>query len=267
MISFDSCRPLKNTKRVTVYIINYNTFLFFQVLTVFGFILFQIVPGEGSPFIRSLCNALDYEYLGKNPKNTRDLTQLFTTLVTPVVGRSLQTPEYRSSLSKVIRFRKTEAPGTVFTLFDGAEGEEFKRIRSLYVTQRGYREKKLMYNRDYEALLRTVYGELLADPDGVTNEVKKNLGRAIAWIIYNRYYSKPPGVGAYKSLESVCKEPNQFNYYWNDEFAPVLDFFEDWLPSSIFDNNKDDTTNGATHYIKGEVEHFTCQIGEYRFFK
>jgi len=65
----------------------------------------------------------------------RDLTQLFTTFVTPLVGRTIQTPEFRSSLSKTIRFRKIQNPGiAVKPAYDGAEKEAFKNAREYNIS-------------------------------------------------------------------------------------------------------------------------------------
>jgi len=62
--------------------------------------------------------------------------QVFTTFVVPTVGRSggacRQTPECRSSLSKMIRFRRTETPGNHFQPeYDGekVDPEIFKTAR------------------------------------------------------------------------------------------------------------------------------------------
>lgn len=52
---------------------------------------------------------LEEKKILKKNLGKRDLTQLFTTFVTPVVGsdpKYWQTPEFRSSLSKTIKFRR-----------------------------------------------------------------------------------------------------------------------------------------------------------------
>ncbi len=84
----------------------------------------------GSVFIQSLCDALSNEYKDvinpeKKEKNKRDLIQLFTDFVIPIVGRSggnlKQTPEFRSSLVKSIRFRRQKTNGIILHEYDGAQ--------------------------------------------------------------------------------------------------------------------------------------------------
>jgi len=99
--------------------------------------------GTGSVYIQSLCNALRNEYKDvinpeKKEKNKRDLIQLFTEFVIPTVGRSggefKQTPEFRSSLVKTIRFRRQETHGKILNEYDGAKQDPS------FVHARKYRE-------------------------------------------------------------------------------------------------------------------------------
>jgi len=84
--------------------------------------------GTGSVFIKSFCDALRNEYKDvvnpeKKEKNKNDLIQLFTEFVIPIVSRSggefKQTPEFRSSLVKTIRFRCREIHGIILNEYDG----------------------------------------------------------------------------------------------------------------------------------------------------
>jgi len=105
----------------------------------------------GSEFINALCDTLRHEYNIDDPSNKKDLVQLFSTVVIPRVGRSeirmpftqangqefyyiiKQTPESRSSLTKTIRFKRTPAPGSVTTIYDGESDDlSFENGRSYF---------------------------------------------------------------------------------------------------------------------------------------
>ncbi len=123
---------------------------------------------KGSSFINSLCKALNHEYRGKliNEEKRdnkdkfeeeekkllkkslakRDLTQLFTMFVTPVVGsnaKNWQTPEFRSSLSKTIRFRCVQSPVHIEPFYNGEEYSHFRHARA-YHTSLGCIEEKVV---------------------------------------------------------------------------------------------------------------------------
>ena len=77
---------------------------------------------------------LEKKKILKKNLGKRDLTQLFTTFVTPLVGRTRQTPEFRSSLSKTIRFRRNHNHVLISPkpLYDGANQTHFKHARAYY---------------------------------------------------------------------------------------------------------------------------------------
>lgn len=192
--------------------------------------------------------------------------------ITPTVGRTFQTPEFRSCLSKVIRFQKTATPGDIFEFYDGAAKEKCQLERLKY-EKRGYRKRKIILSSDYETLLRTAYGtaEALLVP-GTT--VDKEMCQAVAWVIYNRYYLNPPEMGGgYRSLADVCKKNNDFKNFVGDRAA--MGDIEDWLPRNIFNISTKDPTKGATHYFKitqgntplPKDSEGTVTIGDCQFYK
>lgn len=235
--------------------------------------------GRGSLFIQSLCKALDDEYGNVNsPSRSKkmhkrsDLTQLFTTLVTTSVGLSKnsqnkQTPEFRSCLSKMIRFQSTNKRGRRLEngYFDGnlEYREAFKTARKKWKSK-GYKKRKRISDKDYIFLLKTIH----ATAPGAAKEVQQ----AIAWVILNRYNSNKIEWGGSKSLEDVCKN---LNPSW-DGSSWVGTNILDWVPTSIFDSNKDPTL-GATYFkIAGssvsqmtipQDYRATIKIGNYHFFK
>lgn len=210
---------------------------------------------NGTPFINSLCRTLNDEYKEVNEKEEkiilkkslekRDLTQLFTTFVTTLVSRTNQTPEFRSSLSKTIRFRlikKNHENEEFKPDYDGAEKEAFKDARKYYVSL-GYKAKRIISDGDCNALWHTI-----------TKEYSPNVHKAIAWVILNRYNSNREYWGGNQSLETICKHPgrDEFMFWKNPAPNPKyldkndLNSFHDLL-MSIYAG--DDPSKGATNFF------------------
>jgi len=190
-----------------------------------SFFLINVFKGwnNGSSFINSLCKTIDHEYkeelvneekdkdkIEEKKKNIlkktlgkRDLTQLFTTFVTPVVGNDAtfwQTPEFRSSLSKTIRFRRIQDPVEIIPVYDGETKQPFQHARA-YHNSLGWKERKRISDSDYNALFRTIYGETIMKK--IQNE---RVQKAIAWVILNRFNENRDYWGENPSLEKVCDE-------------------------------------------------------------
>jgi len=207
----------------------------------------------------------------------RDLTQLFTTFVTPDLGRTIQTPEFRSSLSKTIRFRRNITnPGTKFGIaYDGAEHKAFTDARQYYISL-GWKAKKIISDSDCNALWHTIE----AEADRKDEDSYISTQKAIAWVILNRYNSNREYWGGNDSLENICKHAGTDGFkYWKN--LPLNPETLDKHTLNSFHNNlisiyeyQSDPSKGATNFYTNKVEdinsgalEFTDTIGGYHFYK
>lgn len=237
--------------------------------------------GGSSRFIKVLCKALKYEYASPHypaESNKRNLCQVFTAVVIPKVchwnidenpNRIMkQTPEYRTCLSKNIRFQlfnnamENSGPSLVY---DGEKhdksfepGRTLWPLRDLYYMELGQDWKG---KRDYQILLKTVYALASKEPPVVQ--------RAIAWVIINQ------AEWGGKSIEEVCKtfkcweKPIPVNSMtdWNA--------IDKWLPNVKREMNGWDPSRGSI-YLVDPAERYSSfsskkpcdiNIGNFKFYK
>lgn len=200
-------------------------------------------------FIKALCDALLNEYTEEHPTpaatRKRDLAQVFTAVVIPKVCQSIptatkdytmkQTPEFRSSLQKAVRFKITKTNAGVeqpaFILYEGEvddpsfePGRTFWPMKDLYHEALGYGKKK---TREYQIMLKTVYA--------VAGKESNVAQRAFAWIIINRAKANQTDLGG-STYEGVCKTLIEFCTRSKIELIPLVidqawEAIDQWLPN------------------------------------
>lgn len=205
----------------------------------------------GSDFIKELCDALSKEYTNEHPNpaassNKRDLVQLFTAVVIPKVCQSTlqktttytikQTPEFRSSLQKTVRFQLIKPTASnvgqpPLVLYDGeVDDPSFEPGRALWPMKDFYHEALGHMNKrtkDYQFMLKTVHA--------VAGKESHVAQRAFAWVIINRVRANQIDLGG-GTYEGVCKTLTEFCTHSKIELIPsVIDqaweAIDQWLPN------------------------------------
>jgi len=223
--------------------------------------LIQLIGYEyGSVFIPVLCKALRCEYSNTHhpaSNKKRSLDQVFTAVVIPEVCQwsynketytVKQTPEYRTSLSKNIRFEPVSKHAETFNspaslIYDGEKDDKsFEPGRTLWPLKKLYvrelRENNWKDEREYQVLLKTVYA--------VASKELPAAQRAGAWVIINRAKKEWGG----STIEGVCRKIDRWQKPIRSINMTYLNAIDKWLPNVEQELKGWDPSRGSLDFLK-----------------
>lgn len=191
-----------------------------------------------------------------------------------------QTPEYRTSLTKKIRFKRATTQGKAALIYDGkVDDNSFEPGRTLWPQKKLYlrelRGKNWEEDREYQILLKTVYA--------VAGKELPVVQRAVAWVIINRAEKYKKEKNEPITIESVCKE---FDCWKNPIKVTDLDKWsaiDKWLPNVKKELGSDrkgrngwDPSRGSLSFLEGQEKLYypygtlircEIEIGNFKFYK